>query len=101
VGISLTTTLLARESQSHQTVLAQHLTPYSPAFNARVYALSMGQPQYLPRAFRMIYHELVGQATVMAFVSNFRLMAILCVCGLPLVLLFKRGRKVSGPIEVH
>ncbi|MGN6367188.1 MAG: DHA2 family efflux MFS transporter permease subunit [Phycisphaerae bacterium] len=101
VGISLTTTLLARESQSHQTVLAQHMTPYSPAFNAKVYALSMGQPQYMPRAFGMIYHELVSQATVMAFVSNFRMMAILCVCGLPLVAMLKRGRKASGPIEVH
>ena len=49
----------------------------------------------------MIYRELVGQATVMAFVSNFRMMAILCVCGLPLVMLFKRGRRVSGAIEVH
>ena len=101
IGISLTTTLLAREAQSHQTVLAQHVTPYSPALNARVYALTMGQQQYLPRAFGVIYHELVGQATVMAFVSNFRLMGILCVAGLPLVLLFKRGRRVSGAIEVH
>ena len=99
VGISMTTTLLAREAQSHQSVLAQHMTPYSPAFNTQLQMLA-AQMQ-LPRAYGVLYGKLVEQSTLWAFVSNFRLMGVLCFAAIPLVLFFNRGRKPVGPVEVH
>jgi len=101
MGISLTTTLLAREAQSHQTILAAHMTPYSPAMSAQVYALTMGLPQFLPRAYAILYEKLVGQSTVLAFVSNFRMMALLSLAALPFVLMFKGVRSRGGVMEVH
>lgn len=100
VGISLTTTLLVREAQIHQTVLGAHITAFDPQTAARVQQLTaQGMP--LGRALGVIYHDLLTNAQLWAFVSNFRLMAILCFAAIPLVLLFKRTAAPKGPVAVH
>jgi DHA2 family multidrug resistance protein len=100
VGISMTTTLLVREAQSHQTILSAHITPYDPQTAARVQEL-MAHGMQLPQALGSIYHELLTQANVWGFVSNFRLMAILCFAAAPLALLFKKTAAPKGPVAAH
>jgi DHA2 family multidrug resistance protein len=100
VGISMTTTLLVREAQSHQAVMAAHITPYDQQTAAHIQQL-VAHGMSLPQAYGAIYHGLVTQSTLWAFVSNFRLMAILCFAAIPLTLLFKKTAAPKGPVAAH
>ncbi len=106
VGISLVTTLLARGAQMHQTVLAAHVTPYDSAYTSRLQALTAQlAPQAGPVAARQealasLYHSLVTQANLLAYLDNFRWFALVAAGCLVGALLFRKSR-ASGPISVH
>jgi MFS transporter, DHA2 family, multidrug resistance protein len=99
IGISMVTTLLARRSQSHQSILVSHMTPYEPAFQQRLQALKrvLGSSQ---KANGAMYGTVVKQATLLAYVDNFRLFAFLCVICALLVFLFKKA-KANRPVAAH
>ncbi len=40
----------------------------------------------------LLYRELTRQATLLAFVDNFKLISLLAICCLPLAVLFQRVR---------
>jgi DHA2 family multidrug resistance protein len=96
LGISITTAMVARAAQGHQTILVSHLTPYDPAFTDRLHALqnslapSLGDVAARSLSEGMIYYSLVRQANVLAYVDNFRWLALLCVASVPLVFLLRR-----------
>ena len=97
VGIALTTTMLARLSQVHQAILVSHLTPYDPAYQITFQKLQGflaygGGGITNPLASGLIYQELIRQATLMAFVDNFRGFGLACLVFIPAVFLFKKGR---------
>jgi DHA2 family multidrug resistance protein len=98
LGISTVATLLARRSQAHQAVLVSHLTPYDPAYQRWLdttrsgLAARVGPTASGPRAMGMLYRTLVKQATLLAFVDNFRLVSLLALASAPLVFLFRRVR---------
>jgi DHA2 family multidrug resistance protein len=104
VGISLVTTLLARRAQLHQNVLVAKMTPYDPVFRQRLEALrqtltpKVGPSAAAQQALAILYRTLVSQATLLAFVDNFRLLTVLAVCSIPLAMLLKRvrARPASG-----
>jgi DHA2 family multidrug resistance protein len=104
VGISLVTTLLARRAQLHQNVLVGKMTPYDPVFQQRLEALrqtltpKVGPSAAAQQALAILYRTLVSQATLLAFVDNFRLLTVLAVCSIPLAMLLKRvrARPASG-----
>ena len=48
-------------------------------------------------AVGILYKTLVAQATLLAFVDNFRLITVLAICSVPLVLLLKRVRGRATP----
>ncbi len=104
VGISLVATLLARRAQVHQNVLVARMTPYDPVFQRRLESLrqvltpKVGASAAAQQALGILYKTLVAQATLLAFVDNFRLLTVLAVCSIPLAMLLKRARArpVSG-----
>jgi DHA2 family multidrug resistance protein len=49
------------------------------------------------QAVGILYKTLVAQATLLAFVDNFRLITVLAICSVPLVLLLKRVRARATP----
>jgi DHA2 family multidrug resistance protein len=99
VGISLVTTLVDRGSQAHQALMVSHLTPYNPAFQAHLHALSqmLGSER---QALGVIYGELVKQAALWAYVDNFRLLTLTCALCALAAFLFKRVRR-AGAVAVH
>jgi DHA2 family multidrug resistance protein len=103
VGISVATTLLARRAQLHQNVMVARMTPYDPAYQQRLEAIRRAlTPQVGPtaaaqQALGVLYKTLVAQATLLAFVDNFRLITVLSVCCMPLVLLLRRTRARGAP----
>ncbi len=104
-GIALVSTLVLRRAQVHQNLMVAHLTPYDPVYLERLASATQAlTPQSGPvlahsQAQALLYNGLQGQATLWAFVENFRLFGVFCICCIPLVLLFKkvkRGTAVVG-----
>jgi MFS transporter, DHA2 family, multidrug resistance protein len=95
VGISVVTTLLARNLQVSHSDLAAHITPYS---------LPLADPSVLQRlgqfgdsAAAMIDMEINRQAMMIAYLDDFHAMMLLTVAALPLVLLLRKPKPVAGP----
>lgn len=103
VGISMAATLLARRAQVHQNVMVARLTPYDLAYRQRLETIRraltprVGAVAAGSQAVAVLYKTLVAQATLLAFVDNFRLMTVLAICCVPLAFLLKRVRARPAP----
>jgi DHA2 family multidrug resistance protein len=106
-GIAIVTTMLARGSQAHQAAMVSHLTPYDPAFQQRLSGIisSMASRSDLmtasAQAYGAVYAILVRQATLLAYIDNFRLMAFLCLVCAPAALVFQRVRAGKSAPPLH
>ena len=102
-GIALVSTWIVRRAQVHQALMVDHLTPFDPVYGDQLAALSRalttqsGSWLAHQQAQQLIYNSMQGQASLWAFVENFRLFGAFCLVCLPLVLLFKRVKVGSGP----
>ena len=83
VGTSMVTTLIARRSQLHQVTLSSHATTFNPQFRQAVGMLSerlaragRGSAGRAP-AYAAVYGGLIGQATTLAYLDVFALLAVL------------------------
>ncbi|WP_300163195.1 DHA2 family efflux MFS transporter permease subunit [Solidesulfovibrio sp.] len=107
IGISALIALVDRGAQTHQALLAGHLRPDNPRFSAYLDALQ----GYLSRhadpalaklkALGLSYDLLVQQATLLAYVDSFRVLAYLCLFCIPGVLLLRRAKKGVKPVMGH
>ncbi|HKP85335.1 MAG TPA: DHA2 family efflux MFS transporter permease subunit [Blastocatellia bacterium] len=105
-GISAVTTMLARGAQAHQALMIGHATPYDFAYRQQLHALTDKlAPQFGPvaaaeKAAGIIYGTIVKQASLAAFVDNFRLLGIMCILCIAAVFLLKKV-KARGPVAAH
>jgi len=103
IGIAFVTTMLARGAQVHQALMVGHLTPTDPAFAHRlaatekVFAQQTDPAAATTQAYATIYNTLDQQAHLWAFVDVFMLFGVLALCGLPLILLFKKVKNAPKP----
>ncbi len=100
IGIAMTTTLLYRYEQVHQTVLASHVDAYSLAARsalagARARFLASGSDPVTAgeRAYAAIAGLVARQAAMVSFVDVFRLLGTMFLLLVPLVLLMKRPQR--------
>jgi MFS transporter, DHA2 family, multidrug resistance protein len=106
VGISMVTTMVARGSQAHQVTLVTHLTPLDPAYQSRLQELggSLAHQVTAAQAQLMapgaIYKSLLQQSSLLAFVDDFRWLAMLCFLSIAVVFFFNKV-SVKGKISVH
>ncbi len=106
VGISLVTTFVARSAQVHQSTLAAHLTPYDTAYQSALQTMASSFAAHNSSlaaqqlAMGSMYHTLVSQANLLAYLDNFRWFALLCIACLFGALLLKKV-KVHAPIAAH
>ncbi|MBU6401865.1 MAG: MFS transporter, partial [Verrucomicrobia bacterium] len=106
VGISLVTTLIARRAQGHQTTLVGDLTPYAAPYQHALRTLTAAFATYSgpvgarQQALGSLYHTVLAQANLLAYLDNFRWFAVLCLACIAGALLLKRA-KIRGPIAVH
>jgi DHA2 family multidrug resistance protein len=83
VGTSLVTTLIAQRTQVHQVTLSAHATVFNPRFRSAVNALSRrislggSASAGRARAYAAIYGGIISQATTLAYVDVFALLAVL------------------------
>jgi len=104
VGIALATTYLAQRSQFHQHNLVSHVTIWDPATQDRLarwtsHFMAQGADSFTAqrRALAMLYHDVVGQAQVLAYADDFWLLAILFSI-VPLFLPLMRRVHVEPPV---
>ena len=107
IGIAAMTTFLARGAQQHLSPLVAHATPYDPAFQQLFQQIQSGMllrmdaSSAMQQTYSTIYGIVIRQATLLSYLDNFRLLAILCVFCIPTAFLFKRIKAPKGPVAVH
>jgi len=107
VGTSAVTTLIARRSQYHQSVLAEYTR--TPRFNAAVTALAtrlthvgLGAHYAQQQALARMYAMLMGQAQAISYVEVYWLLAIVSVLMFFLsFLLAKNQPGAGGQVAMH
>ncbi len=96
IGISVVTTLIARGAQAHQTILVSHLTPYDLAYRSHLHQLQnafatrSGPVQGAEKALAATYNTVVQQSTLLAYVDDFRWLALVSVICVAAAFLFKK-----------
>jgi DHA2 family multidrug resistance protein len=106
-GIAAVTTMLARGAQVHQAAMVHNLTPYDPVYQQRLHDMTSafaarGNPMTAAQqAYDALYQSLVTQATLLAYIDNFRVLAFLCVICVPAALLFKKVRAGRAAPAMH
>lgn len=108
LGIALVTTMLARHAQIHQAMMVAHTTPYDPAFMHQFAATKASLAAHSdPVAATMqtrqiLYGKVLHQASLWAFVDNFRLFGLFCLACIPLIFRFKNIPQYKRPSnDVH
>src|SRR5580704_4605859 len=107
IGISLVTTMLARRAQFHQASLVNNIHKGNPSLQAMISAathllMSRGSSAYQAsqQAYALAANRLDQQATMLAYIDNFWLLAVAVLVMIPFVFLMKKV-KPGGPIAVH
>lgn len=97
VGIAILSTILARRSQFHQTVLASNMVPGNPPYDtfiAHAKALfeshGMAAVDAAHAAMGAAYGQLVQQASLLGMMDTFFIVAVISVAVMPLVFIMKR-----------
>jgi DHA2 family multidrug resistance protein len=81
VGTSIVTTLIARRSMFHQATLTEHTTPANPQFQQAIDALTgrlteLGAAVLDAQAYAIVYRALEAQASTLAYIDAFWVLAI-------------------------
>jgi len=102
-GIAGIATLLARYTTQLRAMLGDHVAYGDPTVTARVNALTSGMMARgadawtaKQRALTLIDHQLVGQASVLAYSRIYMLSALLILCLIPLLLLVRQTKGAGG-----
>ena len=103
VGTSLVTTLLARRSQYHQSVLVGHATAANGGFNRlitglthRFAAMGLSQPDAQARAYARAYRGLQAQAATLSYIDIFLVLSIGAAIMFFLSFLLRKNDPASG-----
>jgi DHA2 family multidrug resistance protein len=98
IGVSIVITLLAQNTQRYHALLGENVTPYNP----------LTQPGALPSLWSLsdphglaaLNMEVTNQASMIAYLYDFRFMAIMTLAAIPLVALLRRPKTPpSGPVH--
>ena len=88
IGISVTSFLLAQNTQIVHATLAAHVTPFNRMLqSAGAYLLWNSATQ---AGLTALNAEITRQASVIAYIDDFKLMLVTCLVAAPLVLLIRR-----------
>jgi DHA2 family multidrug resistance protein len=105
MGISYVTTMLDRRAQFHQERLSSHLDPGNPRLQQMLQGATAAlKPQSgsraLHQAHALLQLSVQRQASMLSYIDNFRILAIVSLCLIPIVFLVRKPRK-GGEMAVH
>jgi DHA2 family multidrug resistance protein len=110
IGIAIASTFLQRTAQAHQAYLGAHLSASNLAAARAAHTLaavhgtiaSSGSASNNAYAgLAMLYQQVQRQASLLAYMDQYRMFGYMLICLLPLVLLLKRPPKLVGKIELE
>jgi DHA2 family multidrug resistance protein len=108
VGIALSTTMLSRRAQANVSLLGAHVNIYDPqarsfleGLRAAMVARGVDAVTATQRAQAMAFGLVTRQATMLAFVGVFRLLAIVFILMLPLLFIMRSPRHRRAPAALH
>jgi MFS transporter, DHA2 family, multidrug resistance protein len=108
VGLAAVTTLLERRTQAHQSRLMEHVNAMNPAYGNMVNGtagllMTHGATlsQATAQARGMVMNMVQRQATMMAFLDNFKLLGIIFFAVIPVMVMLKKPQSRGGNIPVH
>jgi len=97
IGISVSTTALARLAQIHQSDMVGHMSAYEPVFRERLFAFQgglssyVGEPQAKILGYAVMNNLLLQQSTLKAFIDIFCWTALFTAFCIPGALLLKKA----------
>jgi MFS transporter, DHA2 family, multidrug resistance protein len=98
VGVALLSTVLTRREQFHQSRLVEHLQSMNgayPDYASHVAALAGGSADG-PAALASIYQSTVQQATLLGYLDDFKLLALIFLASVLLLVLVKPGKAAAA-----
>jgi MFS transporter, DHA2 family, multidrug resistance protein len=108
VGISMVSTLTQRRAQIHQDTFSMHLSPFDPEVRGRLSGLTnnlfhagMSRPDAYHQALGRMYNLVQTQASTEAYLDTLKILAIICFCILPLMLLVKKNDPHAKKAALH
>jgi DHA2 family multidrug resistance protein len=108
IGIAVTGTMLARHRQTASVVLGEHVTPYDAGtqavlqqMTAAFMAAGADAVTAAERSYAAMQGMILRQAAMVSFVSIFRLLGVVFLVMTPLVLLMKRPKGRTAPVDAH
>ncbi len=110
IGISFVTTMLARRAQFHQVQLVEKLNAANPQFQSWLHGMTRtfssggfgpgsGGGSALQHAYALTQANVIRQATMLAYIDNFWVLAVVIFCLIPCVFLIKKSK--PGAIVAH
>ena len=98
VGVSLLSTLVARETQANWLQLGEHINPFNN--NLRLWLSHQQLTIHNPQALAELKMQLAMHASMIAFIDAYQLIFILMILFIPLVMLLKHV-KLNTNIITH
>jgi DHA2 family multidrug resistance protein len=99
IGIALVSTMVQRRVQVFQTVLGQHLGASDHSVQSAVAQMSAVAGNHADmhyRAMAELYQKMQQQATLLAYMDQYKMLAGMMLCMIPLVFFLKRP-----PVQKH
>jgi MFS transporter, DHA2 family, multidrug resistance protein len=103
IGTSMVTTLIARRSQAHQAYLVAHVTPGKPPFTMTVQSLAarlavagLSASQAMRQTYARVYQSLIDQATTLAYIDTYSILAVIAAVMFLLSFVLKRNEPGAG-----
>ena len=100
-GIACISTFLDHRTAMHRAYLVERINLYSPValqqiHEIQAYFQSTGSPLSVARhqALSVVDQTVQAQAAVLGFEDVFRITAVIMICAIPLLLLFKKGKSI-------
>jgi DHA2 family multidrug resistance protein len=107
-GISFVTTMLARRAQFHQNILVSHVTETNPIYQRMLQSATSAlvhqganAVEAAAKAKALIYGMVKQQASMLAFIDNFWVLAVVFLAMIPLVFLMKKTSPRKAAVAVH
>ena len=94
IGISIVMTALVQLGQINHAELGAHITAFSPAVNMQMPALLSGDPLTLS----MVDNMVTGQALMISYINDFKLMMFITLAAMPIVLFLKPPKRAAMPV---
>jgi len=93
VGISIMNALVVANAQKMHASLASNVDPSSPVLRADIPGMLASIP-----GLEQLNNEITRQATMVAYVDDFRLMFVITLACMPMLLLMKKPQRAGGDL---